>query len=133
MKPISELTLKKKKLQQELDKVQEDIDASLKRTLLACENDSFGKGCGMAAKIGEKTYIQTWWYESPHGCMGGDTWHPDEGQWKCSHCGKLNRLYDKPDIQKLSHLFKNRINYHPYSFGPEYSNPKGKDFKVEIF
>ena len=138
MKPLSELKAKQTRLNEELQKVQEEIDASLKQTYIVCENDSFGKGCSVAAKIGNKTYIQTWWYESPSGCTGGDTWHPDEGQWKCSHCGKMNRLYNKSDIEKLSHLFKNRVNYHPYNIPgmpdkDKFTNPKGKEFKVEIF
>lgn len=88
-------------------KIKEKIDEKLKETLVACRNNKYGDGCGMTSIIRELTYIQTLWYEEPHGCFGGDVWHHGEGQWICPHCKHRNRLFDKPDISKLKYMFKN--------------------------
>lgn len=110
IKTLDDLRAEEARLKQELAGIHGQINAKLKETLVACSKDSYGNGCGMAAKIGELTYIQTYWYESPHGCTGGDHWHAGDGEWKCTHCSKLNRLYDKPEIQKLKHLFKDVVD-----------------------
>ncbi len=75
-------------------------DNLLKQTLVKCG------WCGAESEIGQLTYIQTHWYEHPYSCTGGDRWHPGEGQWKCA-CGKRNRLFNKPGIEKLKRLFAN--------------------------
>jgi len=61
--------------------------------------------CGLQFWIRDLTYIQTHWYTPPRGCTEGDYWNAGEGQWQCK-CGHLNRLYNKPEIEKLKRLFK---------------------------
>lgn len=102
---LDELTAARSAKQAEIAELTARIDALRKQTLVKCSNNNYGKGCGQALEIGELEYLQTHWYESPHGCMGGDTWHSDEGQFDCPHCGHRNRLYNRPEIEKLKHLF----------------------------
>jgi hypothetical protein len=89
------------------------LNEGLRNTLVACTSNNFGKGCGTALEIGELEYIQTHWYESPHGCSGGDHWHEGEGQFICPHCGHRNRLYDRKDVKGLKHLFKSITKAYP--------------------
>lgn len=107
---IDDLKKKHDEILEEAKVINAKIDEKLKETLVACRPNFYGKGCGMASVIGELTYIQTHWYESPYGCMGGDTWHQSEGQWTCPHCNHKNRLFDKPEIEKLKYLFKDVVN-----------------------
>ena len=81
-------------------------DALLAQTLLplGC--------CDTSHMVKDVVYVQTHWYESPHGCMGGDTWHQGEGQIICPSCGARLRLYDRPDIVKLKRYFKEVIDEH---------------------
>ncbi len=69
-----------------------------------------GKGCGSLHAVADAVYIQSYWYESPHGCTGGDMWHLGEGGWICPSCGHENRLYETPEIEKLKPLFKKTEN-----------------------
>lgn len=69
-----------------------------------------GKGCGASFKVSSLTYIQTHWYTPPYSCTGGDYWNMGEGQFKCPTCGALNRLYERPEVEKLKHLFKSTEN-----------------------
>lgn len=89
-----------------VEEIQAQINDKLSRTLVRCEGGGRQKGCGLGFEVRELDYIQTFWYESPHGCMGGDTWHMGEGKWVCPKCFAENRLYDKPEINALKSLFK---------------------------
>lgn len=101
----------------------QQIDASLvrldrrRKQLLRERNELLShkmltcKGCGRRMRLDSIVYIQTRFYVRPHGCTEGDYWKDGEGQWRCKHCGFINRLYDKPEIEKLKHLFL-RIEYH---------------------
>lgn len=92
------------------------IDAKIRerksQTLVRCDSDSNGRGCGAAHEVRNVEYIQTHWYEGPHGCSGGDFWHRGEGQWACPSCGHKNRLYNKPDVEALKPLFKQVTDSH---------------------
>ena len=103
-----------------IDELQKAIDVSNRRTrrLLKLKDRLLsqmviGLGCcHTEAMVKDLVYIQTHWYESPHGCMGGDQWHPGEGQILCPHCGARLRLYDRPDIVALKRLFKEVKDVH---------------------
>jgi len=88
-----------------LEYLYKERDDRLARTLIRCMSSVLGEGCGKRTQIRKLEYIQTHWYESPYGCNGGDLWHEDEGQFDCPKCGVRNRLYDRPEIEKLKHLF----------------------------
>ncbi|KWT98487.1 MULTISPECIES: hypothetical protein [unclassified Variovorax] len=93
-------------VQAEMDRLRKIRSGLLRQTPVACERNNFGQGCGAVTSIGELTYIQTHWYEGPHGCSGGDTWHRGEGQFVCPSCGHRNRLYNRKDVEKLAGLFR---------------------------
>lgn len=106
MKSLKECYEIESKLLDKLDKIQSKITKHKRNTLVQCTNNNYGAGCGMGHKIKDLEYLQTHWYEEPFGCTGGDNWHKGEGQFECPHCGHLNRLYERPEIESLSHLFK---------------------------
>jgi hypothetical protein len=56
-------------------------------------------GCGRKFKVKDLTYIQTLYYRD-------DDWHEGEGQFKCPHCGVINRLYNRLHIYDLKEYFK---------------------------
>jgi len=89
--------------------VLDDIDARISTnkslTLVRCEKNVNGDGCGQGFEVRELEYIQTHWYVPPRGCTEGGYWKPGEGNWRCPKCGHLNRLYDKPDVESIKHLF----------------------------
>ena len=68
--------------------------------------------CSKRSKVSNLTYIQTHWYTPPHGCMGGDYWNMGEGQYECPHCERINRLYDRKNIEKLKYSFKKVVDIH---------------------
>lgn len=65
-----------------------------------------GKACGKSHMIKDLIYIQILHYEPPVSCWAGDYWYNGEGQFTCPSCGYRNRLYDRPEIQKMKSLFK---------------------------
>lgn len=83
---------------------QAEYDKGLKQdTVWKCSGH---KGCGSMLRVADTDFIQTYWYESPHGCTGGDNWWPGEGVAVCGHCGKRNRLYNSPELMALKPYFK---------------------------
>ena len=110
---IKQLQDKKKGILKDLSDVEDQIKDKLKKTPVQCTyNPRFGEGCGMGFTIDSLDYIQTYWYKSPHGCMGGDSWRQGEGNFICPNCKHRNRLYDKPEIVELKHLFKSVKDEH---------------------
>jgi hypothetical protein len=85
--------------------LERERDDLLSMTTVECVR----RDCGLQFWVRDLTYIQTHWYVSPHGCTGGDYWNEGEGQWRCK-CGHINRLYNKPEIQKLKRLFRDVEN-----------------------
>lgn len=112
MKTLEELRAERASKSNEIVALDGQIDAKLRETLVKCGPNNYGKGCGQALEIGELEYIQTHWYTSPSGCSGGDYWNQGEGQFLCPHCGHRNRLYNKPEIEKLKRLFKSVVDTH---------------------
>jgi hypothetical protein len=98
---LAELEAKKQDLQDQLNLVYKAINDKLSHTLVRCGNID----CLRGWEIRELTYIDQQTHEEECGYGGSyRTWH--EGQWICPKCQCRNRLYDKPEIEKLSHLFK---------------------------
>lgn len=112
MKPLKKLRYDRDKLIQKLSSINKQILEYTKDTLVQCTKNNYGAGCGMGFKIRYLEYIQTYWYEGPHGCTGGDNWHSGEGQFICPHCQHLNRLYDRSHIEDLKHLFASVTDKH---------------------
>lgn len=101
-KTIQDLRNEKAVLLKQVAELDAKINRRLSQTVVKCSN----KECSRGYEIRELVYRQTYWYEEPHGCTGGDTWRMNEGQWECPSCKTIMRLYDKPDIVALKHLFK---------------------------
>ena len=103
---MDELLVKKKEAEAMVAAIDVQIGDRLKETLVMCSPDSNGRGCSAGAMIKDVVYQQSFWYVPPRGCSEGDYWQAGEGRWVCNHCKKVNRLYDKPEIMKLSMHFK---------------------------
>ena len=102
-----------KHLKKKLKRANKDLDKLLSESIVQCSSQvATGKGCGKMLQIGELEFIQTHYYIAPHGCTGGDYWLPGEGQFKCPHCGHINRLYATEDLQRLKHRFKSVKDVH---------------------
>lgn len=62
-------------------------------------------------KIKDCSIIQTHWYESPSGCIGGDTWHEGELHILCPNTSYRNRVlfnipYDERKVQNAETRFR---------------------------
>jgi hypothetical protein len=95
-----------------LKNAEKALQAQLKLTRVSCVKNVHGLGCGKSIPINEIEFLQTHWYVRPSGCTEGDYWKEGEGQYICPHCKHLNRLYNRPEIMKLKHLFKSIKNIH---------------------
>lgn len=104
MRTLDELRTLRAGLQGQIKDVDGQIDARLAQTLVKCG------GCGQGHEVGELDYIQTHWYTPPRGCSEGDYWNQGEGQWACPACSTRHRLFNRPDITALKHLFKSTVD-----------------------
>ena len=121
--------MKTKKIEKKLKELEEKkkvliekLNENKSKTMIVCEGHYLWKdqkGCGKEFKIGDLTYIQTYCYEEPHGCTGGDYWFPSEGQFDCPECGIRNRLHNRKDYQDLKYNFKNIVAAHGKSQTPK--------------
>ena len=113
MKTLTQLEIERDALDKAVFKNTLKINAKRAKTVVKCEtNMAHGHGCAAKFFIKDITYIQTHWYEKPHGCTGGDMWHQGEGQFICPCCGLRNRLYNRESFVALKGLFKNVIDEH---------------------
>lgn len=102
-----------------LTKINRKINDARRNTKIKCPT------CGKFSKISKMDYCQTYWYESPHGCTGGDNWWPGEINTFCLHCNETIRInhhaefdYDTNGyleseihrkISNMRYLFKNHF------------------------
>ena len=66
-------------------------------------NYTFNCGeCKQESKIGDATFIEHYWYESPYGCTGGDNWWLSENAAyiECPNCKSRLRIF-KPNHDAL--------------------------------
>lgn len=104
---VKQLERAVKLAQEGLRSTKAELNGALSRTLARCTGR--GRPCGRSTQIRKLIYIQTFFYIRPHGCTEGDYWKRGEGQFDCPHCGHRNRLYDRPGLVKLKHLFKDTV------------------------
>lgn len=106
MSKIEQLKKEISQRENELAKLREDYKAALKNKFLECYH------CKALSKIGNLIYIQTYWYEQPYSCTGGDRWHQGEGNVICPKCNKtirfIGKLFGKylDEFPKLKYSFK---------------------------
>ncbi len=91
-----------------LEKMQADHKLLQKQRQISCGE------CHTVSNIGDMVFIQPHWYESPHGCMGGDMWHQckDDGFAVCPHCKSELRLYKHPELLAQKYNFKEVVDRH---------------------
>lgn len=65
------------------------------------------KKCGKRSKVTKVRYADYYWYERPHGCMGGDMWHHGGILIECPKC-EARESVSKP--HKYSDI-KNDVEY----------------------
>lgn len=99
-------------IDKEIEELREKKASLLSKTLVKCTSNNHGKGCDKRTQIGKLIYIQTYWYVRPYSCAEGDYWKEGEGQFDCIKCGHRNRLYKRPEIEKLKRNFKEIIKSH---------------------
>lgn len=103
---LDEINKERKKLEIKLAKLNEKAVKKTSKTAVICEsNAANGKGCGAGFYIKDLKYIQTHWYENPHGCTGGDNWLQGEGNFICPKCGHRNRFLNRQDIEGMKFSF----------------------------
>jgi len=71
--------------------------------------------CGKRSQVQNIDYADWYWYESPHGCMGGDHWHRAGFFYNCPKCGHTMKEYPpqsyesdekKAQYEALAHLIR---------------------------
>ena len=50
------------------------------------------KKCSKRTQIRNIQFARYYWYERPHGCMGGDTWHYGGYIITCPKCGHWEKV-----------------------------------------
>ena len=96
------------KLEKELEETTKQRNEHLGQTAVICSK----KSCGKGFEIKDLTFLYPIYYVPPSGCTGGDYWSSDDndGYWVCPSCNTRNRLYRRPEILELRHLFKKRLS-----------------------
>jgi len=110
---LEDINRERAELKTKLAKLDAAAATKTSRVAVICEsNQAHGTGCGAGFYIDELEYIQTHWYERPHGCTGGDNWHSGEGNFICPKCGHRNRFLNRQDIEKMKYKFKSVKDEH---------------------
>ena len=74
------------------------------------------KKCNKKSQVKKFEYSNFYWYEQPHGCMGGDNWNEAGIYLKCPKCGNIEKINmplnwasekEKVKYNKLHNLIKN--------------------------
>jgi hypothetical protein len=87
-------------LRQQISSLEDKKQKLLKKLDIQRSRMFFECGCGRKHQIKTCEIIQTFWYQSPHGCMGGDYWVPGELQIICPDTDHKNRLmFDNYDVE----------------------------------
>lgn len=76
------------------------------------------KSCDCRFRISDAVWLDNYWYERPHGCTGGATWHRglvEMDRIQCTHCGHRNYIYnfaEKESLVALRDCAKERVKDH---------------------
>lgn len=89
----SELVTKLKALRRRITRSQQAIVSNQELLLRHARDITFECVCGQIHKFSECSCIQTHWYERPHGCTDGDTWHLGDVYVVCPTTDVRNRAY----------------------------------------
>ena len=95
----------------------EQLDKKIKelrgQTLIECQSNVHGKGCGHKLAIGSLDYRVQMCYIPPTGCMEGDYWKEGDGEFICPNCLHRNRLYDRKEVKEHRFFFRSQIKEYP--------------------
>ncbi len=83
-----------------------ELQQALARQTLKCQQ------CARRTRASTLTLVQTYWYEHPYGCTGGDRWIPGELVWDCPSCSRRNRDCYDDNIKRLRKFFKEEVKEH---------------------
>lgn len=102
MTSLRDLEKKRNILLAEAESVQRDMDAATRRRRIRCNH------CGKLSQIGKLVYIQSYWYEMPYGCTGGDRWLLGEGRFRCGK-GRareeaMSAVVDRPSVEAIERV-----------------------------
>lgn len=87
-------------IEQKLELLKQQEQKLLKALDAKRASKKFKCVCGSTHRISECEAVQSYWYESPHGCAGGDSWHSDSLYIVCPFSGVENRvLFDDTDLE----------------------------------
>ncbi len=89
-------------LREALSALSTEMKEALARQTLRCQH------CGKRATVSTLDLIQTYWYEHPYGCTGGDRWHTGDLEWHCK-CGRRNRGCYDSNVERLKSFFRDTI------------------------
>jgi hypothetical protein len=73
------------------------------RSLIHC------KSCGKGTQAKNIRFARYYWYESPHGCMGGDHWHSNGFVIYCPKCGEWEHVH--PATNSLPNYSQQEVEY----------------------
>ena len=91
------------------------------------------KSCGKGTQAKNIQFCRYYWYETPHGCMGGDTWHTNGFMMVCPKCGEREHVHPATkalplyDIQEMEYRIIERLLKFAQQYGDvKYSNCEHK-------
>ena len=100
---VDSLAIHKKiaRVEKQIAKLRADRDALEPSAKIKCLGNTvgMGDGCGAETPVKDLVYIESWHYSCGE-------WELQEGGFDCPKCGKRNRLYERPEVDKLKYIFK---------------------------
>ena len=97
------------------------------RTVVKC------KSCGKGTQARNLQFCRYYWYETPHGCMGGDHWHSNGFMVVCPKCGDREHVHPATkalpnyDVQVVEYRIMERLLRFAQQYGDvRYSNCEHK-------
>jgi len=92
------------------------------RTVVKC------KSCGKGTQARNIQFCRYYWYETPHGCMGGACWHTNGFMMVCPKCGEREHVHEATkalpnyDIQEMEYRIIERILRFAQQYGDYHYN-----------
>lgn len=106
----SSLIKARKEYEQKIISAREELINVEKTQYIKC------KKCGRKSQIKSLKYSEIFYYEKPHGCIGGDNWYSSGIYLECPKCGNTTKLHkpsnlasekEKIDYTKFHNLIMN--------------------------
>ena len=137
--PINELEKAEEAIrlaEERYDKIKEGLtnyDPKVtERTVVKC------KTCGKGTQAKNLQFCRYYWYESPHGCMGGATWHTNGFMVVFPKCGDREHVHPAShslpnyDIQKMEYRIVEKLLRFAKQYGDYYYNSGDEEYSLTI-